>query len=322
MNPMKPLDIDEFVGSDCQIHPHTLEEYETETPRWCKGCGDHGVLLAIQELLRDGQIDPENVVAVSGIGCSSRLPHYLRTYGFHGIHGRAFPISLGVKLARPELKVLTVMGDGDCFSIGAGHWVHTLRYNPHMMVVVLDNGVYALTKKQASPTSRKGEVTNTTPFGAYLRPLNPLSLILGISNVSFLAQTATWHPGHVEATLRRAWAHRGLSFVRILQRCPVYMPDLFGMGGQMGVSFLESQDGIPVERSTIRGAMVYPHDHRDLSAAQKMALMEEPEPLGLLYLNPDVPTYEDVRYSHVDPTDNPTLVKKLNAMLDRFAVQR
>ena len=319
---MKSLAIDEFVGSECQIQPHTLDDYEKETARWCKGCGDHGVLLAIQELLRDEQLDPENVVAVSGIGCSSRLPHYLRTYGFHGIHGRAFPVSIGVKLARPELKVLTVMGDGDCFSIGAGHWLHTVRYNPDILVTVLDNGVYALTKKQASPTSLKGAVTNTTPFGAYLRPLNPLSLIMGISNVSFLAQTATWYPAHMQATLELAWQHRGLSFVRILQRCPVYMPDLFGVSGQMGMCFLESAEGIPVDRTLIRGAMVVPHDHRDLSAAQKVALMEDPEPLGLIYRTTELPSYEDERYAHTEPTDNAALVAKLDKLLDRYAVQR
>lgn len=319
---MNSMALDEFVGSECQIHPHTLEDYETETARWCKGCGDHGVLLTIQQMLRDEQIDPENVVAVSGIGCSSRLPHYLKTYGFHGIHGRAFPISLGVKLARPELKVLTVMGDGDCFSIGAGHWLHTLRYNPDLLVVVLDNGVYALTKKQASPTSQKGAVTNTTPYGAYLRPLNPLSLMMGISNLSFLAQTATWFPDHMDATLRRAWEHRGLSFVRILQRCPVYMPDLMGVGGQLGVSFLESEGGIPVNRATLRGAMVIPHDYGNIDAAQKVARMENPEPMGLIFHDPNVPTYEDERYAHVEPTNNAQLVTKLNALLDRYAVQR
>lgn len=319
---MKSLAIDEYVGSECQIHPHTIDEYETETPRWCKGCGDHGVLLNIQELLRDEQIDPENVVAVSGIGCSSRLPHYLRTYGFHGIHGRAFPVSMGVKLARPELKVLTVMGDGDCFSIGAGHWLHTVRYNPDLTVVVLDNGVYALTKKQASPTSLQGQVTNTTPYGAYLRPLNPLSLIMGISNVSFLAQTATWYPAHMDETLRLAWAHRGLSFVRVLQRCPVYMPDLFGIGGRLGVAFLESEGGVAVDRRTLRGAQVLAHDPSDLAAAQRAALMEDPEPLGLLYHNPAVPTYEDERYAHTEPTDDAALITKLNALLDRYAVQR
>jgi 2-oxoglutarate ferredoxin oxidoreductase subunit beta len=316
------IEIDEFAASECQHHPHTLDEYEKETPRWCKGCGDHGILLTIQELLRDEQIDPENVVAVSGIGCSSRLPHYLRTYGFHGIHGRALPISIGVKLARPELKVMTIMGDGDCFSIGAGHWVHTLRYNPDLLVVVMDNNVYALTKKQASPTSTQGQVTNTTPYGSYLRALNPLSVILGVSNVSFLAQSASWFPTHMEDTLKAAWAHRGLSFVRILQRCPVYMPDLFGAAGNRRVSFLESADGIPVDRSIIRGAPVIAHEHRDLAAARNVVAEENVEPMGLIFRDPEVPTYEDERYAHVEPTDNPALIRKLDALLDRFTVER
>ena len=160
---MTSLAIDEFVENYCEVRPHELKDYETEVPRWCKGCGDHGVLSVIQRLLRDEQVDPENVVAVSGIGCSSRLPHYLKTYGFHGIHGRALPVSLGVALARPDVRVMTVMGDGDCFSIGAGHWVHTLRYNPRILVMVLDNEVYALTKNQVSPTSQAGAITNTTP---------------------------------------------------------------------------------------------------------------------------------------------------------------
>ena len=153
------------------------------------------------------------------------------------------------------------MGDGDCFSIGAGHWVHTLRYNPDMLVVVLDNNVYALTKKQASPTSAQGQVTNTTPFGSYLRPLNPLSLMLGISNVSFLAQSATWFPLHMEDTLKVAWSHRGLSFVRILQRCPIYMPDLFGPTGKRQVSFLQHEGGVSVDPSLTRGSPIIEHDH-------------------------------------------------------------
>lgn len=314
------LTLDEFLSAACQIYPHSLEDYETETPRWCRGCGDHGVLLALQELLRDEQVDPETMVAVSGIGCSSRLPHYLQTYGFHGIHGRALPISLGVKLARPELKVLAVMGDGDCFSIGAGHWVHTLRYNPNMMVLVLDNEVYALTKKQVSPTSRQGQVTRTTPYGSYLRPMNPLSLILGVSNVSFLAQSATWYAAHLSATLRRAWSHRGLAFVRILQRCPAYLPDLMGVGGATQVTFLEEADGIQVDRAGMHGAPVVSHAHRDLAAAQRIAGSAAVEPMGLIYGNPDIPSYEEVRHSHTQPTDSDGLITRLDALLDEYTV--
>lgn len=317
---MSILNIDEFVQDQCEVDDHTLDDYGSDTPRWCKGCGDHGVLQSVQQLLVENQVAPENVVAVSGIGCSSRLPHYLRTYGFHGIHGRALPLSLGVKLARPELNVITVMGDGDCFSIGAGHWLYALRYNPNLLVLVLDNEIYALTKKQTSPTSPKGSVTNTNPHGAYLKSMNPLSIILGVSNCSFLAQTATWNPIHMESTLRTAWAHKGLSFVRILQRCPVYMPNLFGLGGQMNAMFLEHEAGIPLEKSLIKKNQIQPHDPKDIKAAQQIALMEDPPPMGLIYHNPEVPTYEDIRYAHSDQIDRKTYLSRLNEHLDRFTV--
>ena len=317
---MRAVDIDDILGMECDLEPHSLGDYESDTPRWCKGCGDHGVLLSIQQILLDKQLEPEKMVAVSGIGCSSRLPHYLRTYGFHGIHGRALPLSMGVKLARPDLTVLTVMGDGDCFSIGAGHWLHSLRYNPDLLVVVLDNEVYALTKNQTSPTSRPGTVTNTSPKGGYLNSLNPLSLILGVSNVSFLAQSSTWNPVHLDQTLRKAWDHKGLSFVRIMQRCPVFMPDLF-TGGQVPATYLEHERGIPLDRSLLRKALIVPHDPSDLHQARLLAAQEDPAPMGLLYWNPDVPTYEDIRHSHAPAVDQQTVMDRLNAQLDRFAVQ-
>jgi 2-oxoglutarate ferredoxin oxidoreductase subunit beta len=319
---MTSLAIDEFVENHCGIRPHELKDYETEVPRWCKGCGDHGVLSVIQRLLRDEQVDPENVVAVSGIGCSSRLPHYLKTYGFHGIHGRALPVSLGVALARPDVRVMTVMGDGDCFSIGAGHWVHTLRYNPRILVVVLDNEVYALTKNQVSPTSQAGAITNTTPRGAYLKGMNPLSTILGVTNVSFLAQTASWLPVHMEDTLRKAWHHRGMAFVRILARCPVFLPNAFGADGSIFPAvFLENSEGVPVNKGVLRTAPTEAHDHRDLHAAQRMALREDGAPMGLLYWNPELPSYEEVRWSHTKKLDRAALISAMNAQLDKYSVQ-
>jgi len=317
---MNRLTIEEFGNDVCDVQPHTLEDYESDIPRWCKGCGDHGVLLNLQQLLLDERIEPENVVAVSGIGCSSRLPHYLRAYGFHGVHGRALPISLGVKLARPDLNVITVMGDGDCFSIGAGHWLHTLRYNVNILVLVLDNGIYALTKKQASPTSPQGTVSNTSPFGSYLQSLNPLSLMLGISNMSFLAQSATWLPTHMEATMRKAWDHKGLSFVRILQRCPVYMPDQFGVGSDLSWSFLEDENGIAVDPALTRRAVVKQHNPRDLKAAQQVALRESPSPMGLLYWNPDLPTYEEVRHSHAPALEQDEFLRRLDDLMDKYTV--
>src|SRR5210317_1627111 len=216
---------------DCALDiPHkyyTLENYEKGVARWCPGCGDHAVLTAVQRLCRDKQLPPEDTVFVSGIGCSSRFPHYMGTYGFHGLHGRALPIAQGVKIRRPDLHVFVNMGDGDCCSIGTAHWIHAIRYNMNLTVIVHDNEVYGLTKKQASPTSPVGMKTNTTPYGSILQPLKMLSTTLGVSNVSFVANTVVWIPQSLNDILREAFHHKGFSFIRVLQRCPAYLPHLF-----------------------------------------------------------------------------------------------
>lgn len=305
----------------CELDTHTLDDYEAERPRWCKGCGDHGVLAGLQRVLRKNNLEPENVVSVSGIGCSSRLPHYLKTYGFHGIHGRALPISTGVRLARPELPVITIMGDGDCFSIGGNHWLHAIRYNIDAVVLVLDNEVYALTKMQASPTTPDGWKTNTTPRGTYLHPLNPLSAVMGMTNVSFLAQTATWLPAHLDETIEKAWDHKGLSFVRILQRCPVFMPKAFGEGGlNFPVVFLENDDGIPIHPMLRKRGEVQAHNHRDINEAQRVAVTVDPAPMGLLYQNPEVPTYEEIRWQRKERLDREGFLASLDAVMDRYTV--
>lgn len=303
------------------IKTHSLDDYEAEKARWCRGCGDHGVLAGLQRMLRKNDVDPEDVVAVSGIGCSSRLPHYLKTYGFHGIHGRALPIATGVRLSRPELPVIVIMGDGDCFSIGGNHWLHAIRYNINAVVLVLDNQIYALTKMQVSPTTPDHWKTNTTPRGTYLQPMNPLSVVMGMTNVSFVAQTATWLPVHLDATIERAWEHQGLSFVRILQRCPVFMPKSYGDGGQhFPVVFLEDENGIPVDPSLLRLGPAQPHNSRDINEAQRVALTVDPAPMGLVYHNPDVPSYEEVRWNRRDQPDHQTFVQRLGAVMDRYTV--
>src|SRR5512142_3470232 len=151
---------------------YELRDYEGPMARWCPGCGDHSVLTAVERLLVAEQLAPERTVFVSGIGCSSRFPHYLKTYGFHGIHGRALPVATGIRLHRPDLTVFVVMGDGDCTSIGAGHWLHALRYNLDLVVLLLDNGIYGLTKLQTSPTTPQGFATNTQPHGSLLPPID------------------------------------------------------------------------------------------------------------------------------------------------------
>ena len=147
--------------------------------RWCPGCGDYSILANVQRVLPDLGVPRENFVFVSGIGCSSRFPHYLNTYGFHGIHGRALPVATGIKLSRPDLNVFAVMGDGDCCSIGAGHWLHATRYNIDMTALMLDNAIYGLTKNQTSPTTPQGYATNTQPKGSFLPALNPITTTLG-----------------------------------------------------------------------------------------------------------------------------------------------
>jgi 2-oxoglutarate ferredoxin oxidoreductase subunit beta len=171
-----------------------LEDYQGGVPRWCSGCGDNAILTAVQRLCRDEGLAPERTVFVSGIGCSSRFPHYMKTYGFHGIHGRAFPLAEGIKMARPDLNVFVNTGDGDCCSIGAAHWIHAIRYNMNLTVILHDNQVYGLTKKQASPTSPLGLKSNTTPRGTVLGALNPLTVTLGVTNASFVAQGVDWIP--------------------------------------------------------------------------------------------------------------------------------
>src|SRR6185503_10320483 len=206
---------------------YELEDYQGGVPRWCSGCGDNAILASVQRLCRDEGLRPEKTVFVSGIGCSSRFPHYMRTYGFHGIHGRALPVAEGVRLARPDLNVFVNTGDGDCCSIGAAHWIHAIRYNMDMTVFLHDNQIYGLTKMQASPTSPRGTRSNTTPRGSYLEPLNPLSVTLGVQNVSFVAQAVDWIPELVYSIVSAAYRHKGLSFVRIIQRCPEWLPNLF-----------------------------------------------------------------------------------------------
>jgi 2-oxoglutarate/2-oxoacid ferredoxin oxidoreductase subunit beta len=321
---MYSTELDDYVNHECEIdHVHyDIEDYEGEVARWCKGCGDHAILSAVQKILRDRQIQPESVVCVSGIGCSSRFPYYLKTYGFHGIHGRALPISTGVSLARPDLHVITVMGDGDCFSIGAGHWLHALRYNINLTVLVFDNEVYALTKKQASPTTKIGVQTNTTPHGSYLAALNPLSVILGVTNISFLAQSATWLPGHLSRTIEKAWDHKGLSFVRILQRCPIFSPDAFMEGTKVKAPmlFLKDKNGIELDPSNEKLGEVIDHNPKDINHARIIADDAEKEPMGLLYHNPNVPTYNDVRSSKITVREPSQKVRDFNQELDKYVI--
>jgi 2-oxoglutarate ferredoxin oxidoreductase subunit beta len=297
-----------------------MEDYASTVARWCPGCGDHSVLSAAHRLLETEQLPPERTVFVSGIGCAARFPHYVKTYGFHGIHGRALPLATGVKLRRPDLHVFVVMGDGDCTSIGAGHWIHATRYNADMVALMLDNGVYGLTKNQTSPTSPRGTPSNTQPRGSFLPPLNPLSATLGVTNASFVAQTADWAPAHLYATLLAAHRHHGFAFVRVLQRCPQYTTHLFDQAVRDTslTELLVHPDGVVVpELDRIYKTQVV-HDPADLDAARRLAEPDGKIRLGVFYRNETFPVYEETRA--VTPRSNAEKLALLNAELDRHAV--
>jgi 2-oxoglutarate ferredoxin oxidoreductase subunit beta len=297
-----------------------LSDYEGARARWCPGCGDHSVLTAVQKLLAAEQLKPETTVFVSGIGCSSRFPHYLTTYGFHGIHGRALPVATGIKLNRPDLDVFVVMGDGDCTSIGAGHWVHALRYNPDLTVMLLDNGIYGLTKNQTSPTTPQGVVSNTQPRGSYLPALNPLTVALGVTNASFVAQTAEFVPAHLLATLRAAHKHRGLAFVRILQRCPIYTPGIYADAVKKPamIELLVHDDGVNVPGLEKVYQQRRQHDPSDLAAARELAQSHDPIRLGVFYRDPSKICYETLR--RVPERTARERLTLLDTELDRYAV--
>ena len=301
----------------------TLEDYEGGVARWCPACGDHAVLSAVQRICRDEQIPTEKLMSVSGIGCSSRFPHYMHSYGFHSLHGRALPVACGIKSRRPDLHVWVATGDGDCASIGAGHWIHAFRYNMDMVVMLFDNSVYGLTKMQTSPTSPQGMKTNTHPSGAWLPPLNIIQACLGFTNASFVARTVDWNPLHLYQTLKMAYEHKGMSFVQILQRCPQYTskvwvefqnnPDL--------ILLMNHEQGIPVDDAVSR---MYKnqiaHDPTDLVQARQLADAGGARmPVGLFYHNPAAPRYDlhTAEGMGMAPDDK---VQAINNALDRFAV--
>jgi 2-oxoglutarate ferredoxin oxidoreductase subunit beta len=189
--------------------------------RWCPGCGDYSVLAQMKKMLPSLGVPPERIVFVSGIGCSSRFPYYMNTYGIHSIHGRAPAIATGLKSARPDLQVWVITGDGDALSIGGNHLLHCLRRNVDLNIVLFNNRIYGLTKGQYSPTSPLGKVTKTTPLGSIDNPLHPLSIAIGCE-ATFVARSIDVHIQHLGMVLKRAAEHRGTAFVEVYQNCNVF----------------------------------------------------------------------------------------------------
>ncbi len=189
--------------------------------RWCPGCGDYAILNATQQAMAEMGVPKEKFVIVSGIGCSSRFPYYMNTYGMHTIHGRAPAIAMGVKMANPELSVWVMTGDGDAMSIGGNHLIHAMRRNIDLKIVMFNNRIYALTKGQYSPTTPKGQKTKTSPFGVVDNPFHPLYLAIG-TGATFVARTLDTNPKHIKKVLKAAQAHKGVAFIEVWQNCVIF----------------------------------------------------------------------------------------------------
>lgn len=200
----------------------TPKDYKSEVkPTWCPGCGDFGVLNATLRGLASLRLPTDQTVVVSGIGCSSRFPHFMKTFGFHSVHGRALPVAQGLKMSRPDLNVIAVGGDGDFFSIGAGHLIHAALRNIDITVIVMDNEIYGLTKGQTSPTSPHGHVTKSTPYGLLASQFNPIATALSL-NVSFVARGYSAKPKDLAVLIEQGIQHKGFSFIQVLSPCPTF----------------------------------------------------------------------------------------------------
>lgn len=245
------------------INP-TPKDYKSEVkPTWCPGCGDFGVLNAAFRGLAELKLPTDQTVVVSGIGCSSRFPHFMKTFGFHSVHGRALPVAQGLKMARPDLNVITVGGDGDFFSIGAGHLIHAALRNIDITVVVMDNEIYGLTKGQTSPTSPHGHVTKSTPYGLLASQFNPIATALSL-NVSFVARGYSAKPKDLAALIQQGVQHKGFSFIHALSPCPTFYHTFDAWDAAV----------TPIDSS---------HDSHDKAKAIALALETEKQYTGIFY---------------------------------------
>lgn len=218
----------------------TAKDFSTDQEvRWCPGCGDYSILAQVQKIMPTLGIPKENIVFVSGIGCSSRFPYYMNTYGMHSIHGRATAIASGLKASRPELSVWIVTGDGDSLSIGGNHTIHLLRRNFDVNILLFNNQIYGLTKGQYSPTSEEHKITKSTPMGSIDHPFNPLALALG-ADATFVARTMDRDPKHLQAMLLRTQQHKGASFLEIYQNCNIFNDGAFEVFTEKGTKAAET----------------------------------------------------------------------------------
>jgi len=305
--------------------PLTAKDFATDQEvRWCPGCGDYSILKQVQTIMPGLGVPRENIVIVSGIGCSSRFPYYMNTYGMHSIHGRATAIASGLKATRPELSVWIVTGDGDGLSIGGNHTIHLLRRNFDVNIMLFNNQIYGLTKGQYSPTSEENKVTKSTPMGSIDHPFNPMALALG-ADATFIARSMDRDPKHLQEMLKRSHAHKGASFLEIYQNCNIFndgafeafteksskldetifveqgKPLVFGATKNKGIR-LDGLKPVVVELGgEYSESDLWIHDESDFYKAQILTRMFDdvrieghlPRPFGVFY-QANRPTYEDI----------------------------
>ncbi|MEO6813554.1 MAG: 2-oxoacid:ferredoxin oxidoreductase subunit beta [Ginsengibacter sp.] len=323
---MSEIDISTLVPAKL-----TSKDFTTDQEvRWCPGCGDYSILAQVQKVFPTLGIPRENFVIISGIGCSSRFPYYMNTYGMHSIHGRATAIASGLKASRPELSVWIVTGDGDCLSIGGNHTIHLLRRNFDVNLLLFNNEIYGLTKGQYSPTSEQNKITKSTPIGSIDHPFNPAALALG-ADASFVARTMDRDPKHLQAMLLRSAHHKGASFLEIYQNCNIFndgafeiftdkkskadevlfleqgKPLTFGAEKNKGIK-LDGLRPVVVElNENISENDLWIHDEKDFYKAQILTRLFDdpkleqhfPRPFGVFF-ETERPCYEDVMTMQIE----------------------
>lgn len=299
--------------------------------RWCPGCGDYAILATFQGLMPQLGIRRENTVIVSGIGCSSRFPYYVDTYGMHSIHGRAPAIATGLAMAREDLNVWVVTGDGDALSIGGNHLIHALRRNVNITIVLFNNRIYGLTKGQYSPTSEIGKLTKSTPAGSVDTPFNPVSLALG-AEATFVARTVDSHRAHLTEVLTAAVSHRGAALVEVYQNCPIFNdgafdglkgpdsgliplrhgePIVFGPDGSQGI--VRGADGIlhavPVAEVGLENVLVHDAHREDPALAFELSRLTDAGPVRTapvgIFRDVERPSYDDLARAQITVADDP-----------------
>ncbi|MGC8744425.1 MAG: thiamine pyrophosphate-dependent enzyme [Verrucomicrobiia bacterium] len=259
---------DKQTGQPVERKPLTKKDLTSDHPTWCPGCGDFSVLATFMRVLEKRQYHQENIVTVSGIGCSSRFPYFIQTHGVHFIHGRSIPFATGVSLSRPDLHVFVFSGDGDAFSIGGNHFIHAARKNIRMTVVVMDNWVYGLTKKQTSPTSPQGYRSKTDTWGAIDKPLNPMKLAIA-AGATFIARTSHANPNHMIQMFEAALDHDGFGFIECLSECVEFFPGAF--------------DASNPRKGGVFNLVPQNHNVEDELAAYKLADQPFPGYFGIFY---------------------------------------